>query len=389
MLDCNWFLNELMRQGVSSISGVPCSYVAGLYSLLEQGDWPYFPATSEGESVAIAAGSWLGGKQGIAFCQNSGMGNMVNPLTSLVEPFQIPVLLGVSRRGWPAEKDESQHALMGRITPGLLEMCNLQTHTLPRDAHECSARIEQAMHAAGDRVSTAFVIEKGSFSESAGGAAAATPALAAQVSSDAQILEYHAGAEAVRGNVLRTCLDLEAHRPTIATTGYTGRELYALDNRPHHFYMTGSMGCAPAIGIGLVSSSGLPVTVLDGDGALLMRMGIMASVARHVRTSFAHILLDNGVHESTGRQLTNGAAVNFPLIAKACGYHKVWNASGVDGINQALREAMQAKDGPVFVRCKIAPHAPDKLPRPSQTLPELALRMREANLALISKLQHQ
>jgi phosphonopyruvate decarboxylase len=150
MLESNWFLQQATQQG-GFISGVPCSYVAGLYSTLERGGWPYLPATSEGEGVAIAAGTWLGGRQGIVLCQNSGLGNMVNPLTSLIAAFRIPVILGVSRRGWPSGTDEPQHELMGAITVRLLELMALHVETLPADPVIGASLLAQATERAAAR----------------------------------------------------------------------------------------------------------------------------------------------------------------------------------------------------------------------------------------------
>lgn len=375
MLDSNWFLQQVTEQG-RYISGVPCSYVAGLYSTLECGGWPYLPATSEGEGVAIAAGTWLGGRQGVVLCQNSGLGNMVNPLTSLISAFHIPIILGVSRRGWPSGTDEPQHELMGAITVRLLELMNLHVDTLPPDPVACGSLLTQATERAAARHSTGLIIDKSVFSGQSGGPGPQPVRATVPPDEGARVQHLRSGRPVTRNDVLSAYLELAGTHLTITTTGYTGRELYALDDRDTHFYMTGSMGCAPAIGLGVSTATQRPVCVIDGDGALLMRMGSLASVACHVRTPFVHLVLDNNAYESTGGQTTNGASVDFASVALACGYRKAWSVEGMDAMRTALRAALNASESPVFIHCSIIKGVPDKLPRPRETLPDLALRFR-------------
>ncbi|PXX58137.1 phosphonopyruvate decarboxylase [Nocardia tenerifensis] len=371
MLNPGWFLDELERHRIGCITGVPCSYVSGLYSMLEDGTRPYFPATAEGEAVALAAGAWLAGSRGLVLAQNSGLGNMVNPLTSLTQPFEIPVVLGVSRRGWPAGTDEPQHALMGQITPDLLRLMGLRTENLAADQTEAARQLTEAFEHCDQRLSTALVLEKGVFDNAVPSCEVAEP----QELPRATVRELRAGSRPSRAEVLACWLELGVPRPTVATTGYTSRELYGLDDRDDQFYLVGSMGCAPALGAGL-AVTGLPVTVLDGDGALLMRMGSLATVARHVRTPFLHVVLDNGRHESTGGQRTNGGAVDFAAAALACGYRAAWRCDGIEAVRTALREAVEHQDGCVLVHCLIRPGTATKPPRPKDRLPDLALRFR-------------
>ncbi|MFB8274823.1 phosphonopyruvate decarboxylase [Nocardia colli] len=371
MLNPAWFLNELDQHRFGCITGVPCSYISGLYSMLEDGTRPYFPATSEGEAVALAAGAWLAGSRGLVLAQNSGLGNMVNPLTSLTQPFEIPVLLGVSRRGWPAGTDEPQHALMGRITPDLLRLIEIRTEDLSAEQATAARQLAHAADRCEQRLSTAFVLEKGVFDN----AVPACEVVAPEPLPGAAGRELRGGPRPTRAEVLESWLALGISRPTVATTGYTSRELYGLDDRDNHFYLVGSMGCAPALGAG-IAITGSPVTVLDGDGALLMRMGSLATVARHVRTPFLHVVLDNGRHESTGGQRTNGAGVDFAAAALACGYRAAWRCDGRDAVAAALREAVAYQDGCVLVHCLVRPGVGAKPPRPKDRLPDLALRFR-------------
>lgn len=375
MLSPAWFLSELVRHGAGCITGVPCSYASGLYAELEGGAWPYVAATAEGEAIALAAGAWLAGSQGVALCQNSGLGNMTNPLSSLVEPFRIPVILAVSRRGWPAGTDEPQHALMGAVTPELLELLRVTTEELSSAPGVASAQLEAAAGRCGRRRASALVVGKGVFGP-ATGAPRAIPGGGAPPAPTGTVQALHGGRRPLRVEVLAACLAAAGRRATVATTGYTARELYGLDDRDDHFYMVGSMGCAAAIGAGIACTGGRPVTVLDGDGALLMRMGALATVAQHVTTPFMHVVLDNGRHESTGGQRTNGTGVDFAAVARACGYRAVWRCDGLEAVEAGLRQAVAAPAGPVLVHCLVRPGAAATLPRPAEGLPDLALRFR-------------
>ncbi|HEX5493387.1 MAG TPA: phosphonopyruvate decarboxylase [Mycobacteriales bacterium] len=375
MLNARAFLSRLAGLGVGVVSGVPCSYLTALHRHLERGEWPYVSASAEGEAVAIAAGAWLGNSQGMVICQNSGLGNMVNPLSSLTAPFEIPVLLGVSRRGWPVGTDEPQHAVMGRITPSLLELLGLPTEVLHDTPDGADRQLTAAAEAAAARRSTAFVIHRGTFADPEGPGERAGAGRDAGDTGPAGVRTLTGGRPATRSDVLERYLALAGARPTIATTGYTSRELYALDDRDSHFYMVGSMGWAAGIGVGL-STTGRPVTVVDGDGALLMHLGTLATAARYVGDRFLHVVLDNGMHESTGGQRTNIGGADLASVARGLGYRAVWRCAGVDAVSAALAEALATTGGPVLVHCRIAAGHPSGLPRVPRDLPGLALRFR-------------
>ncbi|QFU91063.1 phosphonopyruvate decarboxylase [Amycolatopsis sp. YIM 10] len=378
MLKPEWFLAELARARATGIAGVPCSYASGLYCLLESGDAPYWSSTSEGEAVAIAAGMWLAGGQGVVLCQNSGLGNLTNPLASLAEPFRIPVVLGVSRRGWPAGTDEPQHRLMGAITHDLLRLLRVRSEDLSPAPETASAQLAAAFDRCADRESSALVFTKGTFDNTVDTVEPSPPEEPAEANVPRQAEILRDGHRPSRSEVLSAWLELDTRRTsTVATTGYTARALYGLDDRHNHFYMPGSMGCAPAIAIGIAAAGRRPVAVLDGDGALLMRLGTLATAARYARGRFVHVLLDNGRHESTGGQRTNGAAVDFAATALACGYRAAWRCDGLEAVRAGLKLAMERADGPVLVHCLVRPGETGGLPRPGEPLPELALRFRD------------
>ena len=159
----------------------------------------------------------------------------------------------------------------------------------------------------------------------------------------------------------------------VATTGYTGRQLYASGDRPNQLYMVGSMGCAVSIGLGLAIA--LPerrVIVLDGDGAALMRLGALATVGYERPGNLVHVLLDNGLHESTGGQSTVSRSIDFCGLASSCGYARVETVAQPAELTAALESTAT---GPTFLHAPIVPGVPE-LPRPSITPPEVAERLR-------------
>jgi phosphonopyruvate decarboxylase len=159
----------------------------------------------------------------------------------------------------------------------------------------------------------------------------------------------------------------------LATTGFCGRELYAIDDRPNHLYMVGSMGCVLPLALGLaLARPQLRVIALDGDGAALMRLGAFATAGAYAPANLWHLLLDNGVHDSTGGQATVSPQLSFAGVAAACGYAEALETDDVARLGAWLRAPFAA--GPRFARLLVRPGAPDQLPRPSQGPVEVKTR---------------
>jgi phosphonopyruvate decarboxylase len=161
----------------------------------------------------------------------------------------------------------------------------------------------------------------------------------------------------------------------VATTGYTGRELYACADKPNQIYMVGSMGCAVSFGLGIaLAQPDRPVIVLDGDGAALMRLGAQSIVGYEAPANLTHVLLDNALHESTGGQATVARSVNFPAIAAASGYCNVASEANPSRVKEMVAGPCE---GPRFLHVPTVPGIPDELPRPTVTPAEVATRLRE------------
>jgi phosphonopyruvate decarboxylase len=361
------FLRQAAALGYRWYAGVPCSFLAALIDQASADPTvTYVSAANEGDAVAAAAGAWLGGRASVALMQNSGLGNAVSPLTSLNAVFRIPVLLIVTLRGEPGIADEPQHALMGRITPALLDTLEIPWARLPDYPEALGPALAKARAVMGETERPyVLLVGKGSFSAPAPSPGGPPPPQREPGAVPRPRWQRPGGARRPsRREALQRIAALVPERAgvLIATTGHTGRELYALGDRPHQFYLVGSMGCASSLALGLaLARPALRVIVLDGDGAALMRMGNLATIGAYRPPNLVHVLLDNEAHGSTGGQATVSAGFSFASVAAACGYPSVWEGDELS----LLDEALGPTQGPVFVHLKIASGTPAGLPRPS------------------------
>ncbi|MXN64650.1 phosphonopyruvate decarboxylase [Stappia sp. GBMRC 2046] len=374
MIEAREFIKEAGRNGIDFYAGVPCSFLTPLMNaVIGAPNARYVGATSEGEAVAIAAGAWLAGRKTAVMCQNSGLGNAVNPLTSLNWPARIPTLMIVTWRGEPGLGDEPQHELMGEITGALLDTMRVARAAFPAETPEVASRLEEACrYMELEQLPFAFVQAKGTVAKSKLDQAPVT------ARPRAEIAGTFSGREAPRRiDVLeRINANAPAGAGLIATTGYCGRELYTLGDAARNFYVVGSMGGASAIGLGAALNSGREIIVLDGDGAALMKLGNLATIGAEAPENFTHIVLDNGMHESTGGQMTVSEGVDFAEIARASGYSHVVRSDSLSNLDEVLQSAFSAK-GPRFVHVRVSPSKVENLPRPKVTPAEVARRFRD------------
>jgi phosphonopyruvate decarboxylase len=367
------FINDALRRGHSFYAGVPCSFLTPFINrAIGDKRLSYVAAASEGEAVGIGAGAWLAGRKPVVLLQNSGLGNAVNPLTSLNFPFRIPLLLIASWRGQPGLADEPQHELMGQITHDLLALMRIPHRAFPKAAQEIAPALdaaEQAMAQTG--LPFGLVMEKGAVRDSE-----STPMeVKAAGAGERADLRRHA-APPKRVEVLARLQALVPRDAAIvATTGKCGRELFTLEDRDQQLYLVGSMGCASAVALGIAVNSRRRVIALDGDGAALMKMGNFATIGAYRPANLVHVLLDNGVHDSTGGQSTVSAGVDFAAVAAACGYARAALVDSLPAFDQAFAQAL-ASDGPHLIHVRIAPGSLEKLGRPTISPAQVAQRLR-------------
>ncbi len=377
MIHARDFVDAAKRRGFSVYAGVPCSFLTPFINFVIGADGlRYVSAANEGDAVAIAAGAWLGGKRAVAMMQNSGLGNAVSPLTSLTYTFGIPVLVVCTHRGAPGVADEPQHALMGTITEQLFETMGIAWASFPREVDAIEPMLEKIdEHMRAQSQPYALIMQKGTceaFALSGSAMPAARTPAAIGGSGHGRSVRQRTSRSVALAQVLAASDDQRT--VVIATTGFTGRELYALADRPQHFYMVGSMGCASSLGLGLaLARPDLRVMVIDGDGAALMRMGNLATLGAYNPSNLIHVVLDNEAHDSTGAQSTVSACIDFASVAAACGYGRVTRSDDVAELGQFLTARDDAGSG--FLHMKIATGARDDLPRPAITPPAVRARL--------------
>lgn len=372
------FAAALGEGHVDFFTGVPCSYLKAFVSYASgSGALPYTVAASEGEAIGLAAGAWLAGRTPMVLLQNSGLGNCVNPLTSLTHTFGLPLLLMVSHRARDGQ-DAPQHLLMGEVTYDLLDAMRIEHVTLSDDEDETCRMVVEAARRARERMAPiALVVPKGTFeSYSCHVAAEPAPERAPVTEAGPEPAELAPRVAAL------TALDdaLDERDLVVATTGMTSRELFTIHDRPQNFYMMGSMGCALSIGLGVARCRPeRKLVVVDGDGALLMKLGTTATVGHYRPGGLLHVVLDNGTYETTGGQLTVSGSVAFDEVARAVGYRRALTLRTPDELGDLVR-AFQPGDGPVLAVLRIASGHLDGVGRVGRTPEQIRDDFRQAVL---------
>jgi len=371
-IDPALLFEALEKAAFRDFAGVPCSILDPISTRAEQ-SVRYLPASVEGEAVAAACGAWLAGSPGVALMQNSGLGNAVNPIASLAVPYRIPLLMIVSWRGEPDVKDAVHHYPMGAATPGLFELFDVPTHVIreERDVAEGVARAVE--HMRRERLPAALLIPRGVFAKDGGGDPAAVPGVA-EARTAGEAAHFGGGPLPSRGQALDAFLARHGGDCAVSTTGYMSRELSAHGLAGNHFPMQGSMGFAAAIALGIARvQRERPVFVLDGDGALLMRLGTLASIGADAAPKLVHVVFDNGTYASTGGQRTVSPRIDFATAALACGYRRAAVCRGADGLADAMQWVSESVgQGPALLHVAIDQREAESLDRPSATPPEIA-----------------
>ena len=357
MLNQKQVFEILAQHGVTFFTGVPDSYLNGFcnYALAN------FPeqniiAANEGNAIGIASGHYFAtGEIPLVYMQNSGMGNVINPLASLVDKdvYAVPMLLLIGWRGQGnTEPNHPQHKLQGEITPGLLDVMHIPYSILTDDDADFKAVIEKAAaYCRKSRQPYSLIAPKGvmAASEKANNVDAVYPMS--------------------REEAIEVILDaMPADTIYSATTGRATRELFFLrerrnETKSHDFLNVGSMGHASSLSLGIaMEQPNRNVVCLDGDSACIMHMGAMTMVSKVNVPNFMHIVLNNGAHESVGGQPSAGHKLDFTKIAEACGYATVGKA--VESETELIEAVNQLKNcgKASFIDCRIHKGLNSKLP---------------------------
>ena len=363
MISANFLINQLSKYGFNFFTGVPCSNLTSVINgVINSKKIKYIGATSEGEAVGIASGAWLAGKKSVVMIQNSGLGNTINPLTSLNYPFKIPILLITTWRGDPEIKDEPQHELMGKITRNILKLTKIKNEIFPikeNNLKKILVKINNSINK--NSLPYALVMKKETIKKEK----LKQKKILFKKKSKALIF-YNKKTPPTRSQVLKELIkNINNKIGVIATTGKTGRELFSLNDCKNFFYQVGSMGCASAISLGVALNTKKKIIVLDGDGSLLMKMGNMSTIGANRPKNLIHILLDNNVHDSTGQQLTNASTVDFANIAANCGYKESYSTDNTNNFSNIIKKKLRNTHGPIFIRIKIQKGSVQNLGRPT------------------------
>ena len=298
----------------------------------------------------LATGHYLAtGRPGVVYMQNSGLGNIVNPLLSLTDKavYRIPALLIIGWRGKPGVHDEPQHITQGRLTLPLLKTMGVAHSVLERKEQVREACEYMMLHGQ----SYALVVRKGSFEPSQ------------------KLPPREELSTLPREEAIREVLGLLGERDiVVSTTGMISREVY--ENRRTHerdFLTVGSMGHASSIALGIaLAQPQRKVVCLDGDGAVLMHLGALPVVAAQAVPNLRHIVLNNGAHDSVGGQPTVMGGVDLPAAARALAYKEVFRVDSVDGIRAVWQDFMQVQ-GTAMLEIRVRRGARKDLGRPKES----------------------
>ncbi len=359
MIRPEFFIEALREKGIDCFAGVPdsllkniCAYITDHFDAEHN-----IIAANEGAAVGLAAGHYLAtGQPACVYMQNSGEGNIINPLASLTdqEVYNIPVLLLIGWRGRPGVHDEPQHVKQGKVTTGLLNVMGVNYEVLSKEEDKAEAQINKAVaYMQATKQCYALVIEKDTF--------------------DAYTLQNVEKNDLTmsREEAIQTVASVLGVKDVIvSTTGMISRELFEYrtamnEGHERDFLTVGSMGHASQIALGIaLAKQDRKVWCFDGDGASIMHMGSMAIVASKAPKNYIHVVFNNGAHDSVGGQPTVGLKIDLPAIAQAAGYQSVYSVSTKVDLQKQLSNLGEA---PIFLEVKVKKGNRKDLGRPTTT----------------------
>ena len=362
MISPKFFIEKLRENGIDCFAGVPDSLLKNICAYItDHLDAQHNIITAnEGAAVGLAAGYYLAtGKPACVYMQNSGEGNIINPLASLTDPevYNIPVLLLIGWRGRPGVHDEPQHVKQGKVTTGLLNIMGINFDILSKDEDKVEKQITKAVEALTRKEVYALVIEKDTFDN--------------YQLSDSSLFTLHSSLS--REEAIQTVAAALGEKDAIvSTTGMISRELFEYrtqkgEGHDRDFLTVGSMGHASQIALGIaMEKPDRRVWCLDGDGATIMHMGSMAIVAQKAPNNYIHVVFNNGAHDSVGGQPTVGLNIDLPRIARAVGYPHTYSVSTKEDLQDILTEIAKS-DGLTLLEVKVKKGNRKDLGRPTTT----------------------
>ena len=374
MIRPSFFYDTLKDSGIDCYAGVPDSLLKNLCAYItDHADAAHnIIAANEGAAVGIAAGHYLAtGQPACVYMQNSGEGNIINPLASLTdqEVYNIPVLLLIGWRGRPGVHDEPQHVKQGKVTTGLLNVMGVNYEVLSKEEDKAAKQIEKAAKALANKEVFALVIEKDTFEDY-----------------KLQNVEVNDLTMSREEAIQTVAAALGEKDCIVSTTGMISRELFeyrAAMNQGHErdFLTVGSMGHASQIALGIaLAQPERRVWCFDGDGAAIMHMGSMAIVANKVPKNYVHVVFNNGAHDSVGGQPTVGLKIDLPAVAKAVGYKATYSVDSKAALESVLAK-VNSFTSPALLEIKVKKGNRKDLGRPTTT----PIQNKEALMSFLSR----
>ena len=348
--------------GCDFYTGVPdsqlkalCNYLMNTYGIDKN---HHIIAANEGNCTALAAGYHLAtGNIPVVYMQNSGEGNIINPVASLLNDkvYAIPCIFVIGWRGEPGIHDEPQHIYQGQITCDLLDLMDIENFVIDKETtvDELKEQMKKYSSILDEGKNVAFVIGKNALTYD-------------------EKVEYRNDNEMIREEIIKHIVNVSGEDPIVSTTGKASRELFEIreanqQSHKYDFLTVGSMGHSSSIALGVaINKPDECIWCIDGDGAVLMHMGSMGVVANVNPDNFIHIVINNGAHETVGGMPTVASNMNLVEIAKACGYSYAVSVDNFDDLDSELSK-VKDMNKLCFVEVKCSIGARDDLGRPTTT----------------------
>lgn len=375
MIRPSYFYNLLIKNGTDFFAGVPdsllknfCAYITDTAPAEK-----HIISANEGSATALACGyHFATGKIPLIYMQNSGEGNMVNPMLSIADKdvYSVPMLIVIGWRGEPGVHDEPQHVKQGKVTCDLLDAMKIPFEVLSENEDDLPAQFEKAYnYIKENNAQYAFVIRKGTFDEY-------------KLQNNIPVEGKMSREEAIE----KIILNADSSTAFVSTTGMASRELYELRDKYNHghekdFLTVGGMGHASQIALSIaMQKKDRQIYCIDGDGASIMQMGGMATIGSRKPSNYVHFVLNNGAHDSVGGQPTVGRQIDLCAIAAGCGYENVVKVETPEELEAVLRD-YETKDKLTFVEVMVTKGARKDLGRPKST----PVENKEALMSFLNK----
>lgn len=375
MIRPSYFYDLLIKNGTDFFAGVPdsllknfCAYVTDTAPAEK-----HIISANEGSATALACGyHFATGKIPLIYMQNSGEGNMVNPMLSIADKdvYSVPMLIVIGWRGEPGVHDEPQHVKQGKVTCDLLDAMKIPYEVLSENEEDLPKQFEKAYkYITENNAQYAFVIRKGTFDEYK---------LQNNIPVEGKMTREQA--------IEKIMLSADSTTAFVSTTGMASRELYELRdkyNQGHEkdFLTVGGMGHASQIALSIaMQKKDRQIYCIDGDGASIMQMGGMATIGSRKPSNYVHFVLNNGAHDSVGGQPTVGRLIDLCAIAAGCGYDNVVKVETSEELEAVLKDK-ETKNKLTFVEVMVTKGARKDLGRPRST----PVENKEALMAFLNK----